>query len=1047
MARQEDSMCMIAEREPYTHFDNRHGMFMEPYNPFRSSARLMADYMCKGKIFFEHPNFVVSEGRLVSRGSGSLVNEEKEGAHRCFYGQSEMNFGAAESKNGWVAQPQKSRVVKIINFGNDSAAKDEGLQSSFGSTYSGDDMGTNLLLETSDNGSSGNVSHSRSKNVMFNGPLFRSHRRNGDINRNDFKPDQIQGKSSFIQPERQNIQFNESLEGKQHELGKQKLLELPESRLNSTIETGLSNGENIFLSDDASDTYTRPIKNGDEATSMAELRESLSRIYDEVLVVENISAAKEIVKMLTTKHRNRIYACNTEVCKIDVKKDTPVDHGEVTCFSIYSGEGVDFGKGKSCIWVDVLDGGGRDIVIEFSPFFEDPSIKKVWHNYSFDSHVIDNYGLKNSGFHADTMHLARLWDSSRGSEDGYSLESLTNDPRVMNENIKMCGSRKKKVEIISGINQGKISFKTIFGKGKLKKDGSEGKVIVTSPVEKLQRKERMLWICYSSLGSISTLKLFESLKKKLQAMEWILDGCAKGNMYNFYEEYWRPYGELLVKMETEGMLVNREALAGMEKLAIVHQQVARDKFRRWASKMCHGALYMNIRSDSQLRHLFFGGMRNSKDETQTLEEEKEFKVLNFDKVIGEGKKVATKFHKIRLHKIGNEIETDMFTASGWPSVGGDVLKVLAGKVTSESKEDVDASQYGTAYKAFGEGNHGREACHAIAALYEVRSIDCMISNFILPLQSSAISGKDGRIHCSLNINTETGRLSARRPSLQNQPALEKDIYKIRQAFIAGDNNSLIIADYGQLELRILAHLSNCKSMLDAFKNGGDFHSRTTINMYPHIRTAVEKKEVLLEWYPQPCKSKPPQPLLKDVFASERRKAKMLNFSIAYGKTPQGLAKDWKVTVREASAIVNLWYTHRQRVLAWQDECKKEVRTKGYVKTLFGRARRSPSVASADIGATRHIERAAVNTPVQGSAADVVMCAMLEIAKNARLKELGWRLLLQVHDEVILEGPTASAEEAKSIVVHCMSNPFDGKNILNVDLTVDAKVAQNWYAAK
>ncbi|KAI3929479.1 hypothetical protein MKX01_025647 [Papaver californicum] len=758
-------MCMIAEREPYTlpHFGNRHGMFMEPNNPFRSSARLMADYMCKGKIFFENPNFVVSEGRLVSRGSGGLVDEEKSSD----YGNSTCIFtGAAHIKNGWVAQSKKLRVVKIINFGLDSAAKDEEASTS--------------LLETSDNGSSGSVSHSLSKNVMFNGPLFRSHRRNAEINRN----------SSFIQHERENIQFNESLEGKQHELGKQKLLELPGSRLNNTIETGSSNGKSIFLSDDVSDTYACPIKNGDEATSTAELPESLSRIYDEVLVVENIPAAKEIVKILTTKHKSRIYACDTEVCKIDVKKDTPVDHGEVTCFSIYPGEGVDFGNGKSCIWVDVLDGGGRNIMVEFAPFFKDPSIKKVWHNYSFDSHVIDNYGLKNSGFHADTMHLAKLWDSSRGLEDG-----------VMNENSKMCGSRKKKVEIIPGINQGKISIKTISGKGKLKKDGSEGKVIVTTPVEELQRKERMLWICYSSLDSISTLKLFESLKKKVT-----------GNGVDF-RWYWRPYGELLVKMETEGMLVNREALADMEKLAIVHQQVARDKFRQWASKMCHGALYMNVGSDSQLRRLFFGGLRNSKDERKTLEEEKEYKVLNFDKVIGEGKKVVTKFRKIRLHKIGNEIETEMFTASGWPSVSGEALKVLAGK----------------------------ETCHAIPALCEVRSIDSMISNFILPLQSSSISGKDGRIHCSLNINTETGRLSARRPNLQNQPALEKDIYKIRQAFVAGDNNSLIIADYGQLELRILAHLSNCKSMLDALKNGGDFHEQPLIFIHISVQLWSKRK--------------------------------------------------------------------------------------------------------------------------------------------------------------------------------------------------------------
>ncbi|XP_058774911.1 DNA polymerase I A, chloroplastic/mitochondrial-like [Vicia villosa] len=136
-------------------------------------------------------------------------------------------------------------------------------------------------------------------------------------------------------------------------------------------------------------------------------------------------------------------------------------------------------------------------------------------------------------------------------------------------------------------------------------------------------------------------------------------------------------------------------------------------------------------------------------------------------------------------------------------------------------------------------------------------------SFIVSLcQGHDISGKDNRVHCSLNINTETGRLSARRPNLQNQPALEKDRYKIRQAFIAALGNSLIVADYGQLELRILTHLANCKSMMDAFKAGGDFHSRTAMNMYPYIREAVEKKEVLLEWDPRPGEDKPPLPLLK-----------------------------------------------------------------------------------------------------------------------------------------------------------------------------------------
>ncbi|CAA3033489.1 DNA polymerase I B, chloroplastic mitochondrial-like [Olea europaea subsp. europaea] len=733
--------------------------------------------------------------------------------------------------------------------------------------------------------------------------------------------------------------------------------------------------------------------------------ERLRTVYDKVLVVDSISVAREVVGLLTNQYRHLVHACDTEVAKIDVKEETPVDHGEIICFSIYSGPDVDFGNGKSCVWVDVLDGGGKNLIAEFARFFEDSSIKKVWHNYSFDDHIVENYGLKVSGFFADTMHMARLWNSSRRTEGGYSLEALTGDPSVIPNAKPRPGE-----EMI-----GKVSMKTIFGRKKLKKDGSEGKIMVIPPVEELQRVERRLWICYSALDSISTLKLYDSLRNKLSKMPWNLDGVVKGTMFNFYEKYWRPFGELLVKMETEGMLVDRAYLAEVEKVAKAEQQVAADRFRKWASKHCPDAQYMNVGSDAQLRQFFFGGVQNRRNANEFLPLEKDFKIPNTDKIIEEGKKAPTKYRKITLHKpLDVNIEADVYTASGWPSVSGGVLKNLAGKVSvdfnfideesveevpnaggGEAWKDPDKSDYGAAYTAFGGGQAGVEACHAIAALCEVCSIDSLISNFILPLQGNHISGKDRRIHCSLNINTETGRLSARRPNLQNQPALEKDRYKIRQAFIAAPDNSLIVADYGQLELRILAHLANCKSMLDAFKAGGDFHSRTAMNMYPHIREAVEQEHVLLEWHPEPGEDKPPAPLLKDAFASERRKAKMLNFSIAYGKTTVGLARDWKVSIKEAKETVDRWYSDRQEVLSWQEKRKKEAVVDGCVHTLLGRARTFPSLRNATPWHKSHIERAAINTPVQGSAADVAMCAMLEISKNAQLKELGWRLLLQV----------------------------------------------------
>ncbi|XP_039853051.1 DNA polymerase I A, chloroplastic-like isoform X2 [Panicum virgatum] len=758
-----------------------------------------------------------------------------------------------------------------------------------------------------------------------------------------------------------------------------------------------------------------------------EAQKEVAAIYDKVLVVDNIESARTVVQLLTTKYKNFIHACDTEVANIDVKDETPVGHGQVTCFSIYSANSnaqvADFGNGKTSIWVDVLDG-GRDVLMEFVPFFEDPSIKKVWHNYSFDSHVIENHGIKVAGFHADTMHLAHLWDSSRRTDGGYSLEGLTNDCRVMDtapEDLP---------------NAGKTSMKTIFGKKKVRKDGSEGKVISVDSVEKLQREDRELWICYSSLDSMSTLRLYESLKRKLETKVWIFDGCPRGTMYDFYEEYWRPFGALLVKMETEGMLVDRGYLSEIEKAAIAEREVAANKFRKWASKYCPDAKYMNVNSDTQIRQLLFGGIENRHKSGETWPHSKTFKVLNEESVDAEGKKTS-KYRTIKLCSIVEDLKIDMFTPSGWPSVSGDALRSLAGKIPTKhiytiddnegdeedtsgsehSEQEVDeSSSYGIAHEAFGGGKKGKEACNAIAALCEICSIDSLISNFILPLQGDHISCAEACIHCSLNINTETGRLSARTPNLQNQPALEKDRYKIRQAFVAAPGNSLIVADYGQLELRILAHLTNCKSMLDAFKAGGDFHSRTAMNMYQHIRDAVDEKKVLLEWHPQPGQEEPPAPLLK-------------------------------VSVKEARDTLKLWYGDRKEVLAWQKRQKKLAHEKCEVYTLLGRSRRFPNLTQFGPGQRGHIERAAINAPVQGSAADVAMCAMLEIERNTRLKELGWRLLLQVHDEVILEGPTDSAETAKAIVVECMSKPFYGTNILNVDLAVDAKCAKSWYAAK
>lgn len=240
--------------------------------------------------------------------------------------------------------------------------------------------------------------------------------------------------------------------------------------------------------------------------------------------------------------------------------------------------------------------------------------------------------------------------------------------------------------------------------------------------------------------------------------------------------------------------------------------------------------------------------------------------------------------------------------------------------------------------------------------------------------------KSQRIHCSLNLNTETGRLSSRKPNLQNQPALEKDQFKIRDAFVAEEGNTLIVADYGQLELRLLAHITRCRSMIEAFEAGGCFHSRTAVGMYRHVREAVESGKVLLEW--DYSKGPPTVPLVKDTYGSERRKAKTLNFSIAYGKTVMGLAADWYhisrlflpysfndhlrrgISNEDAQKQLDAWYADRPEVDGWQKKTKESAKKDGRVHTIMGRYRNLENAKLSRGALQSRALRAAINTPIQ-----------------------------------------------------------------------------------
>lgn len=209
----------------------------------------------------------------------------------------------------------------------------------------------------------------------------------------------------------------------------------------------------------------------------------------------------------------------------------------------------------------------------------------------------------------------------------------------------------------------------------------------------------------------------------------------------------------------------------------------------------------------------------SKREVMTsFPEEKEFVVPNPEYVPGDKSKPRNVTFTIK----GIGITPTEFTEKRVPSVDVIALKKLAGKLQADGSYD------GQIYQQFKEKNKDLDqatmACKAITSLLNLRAIEVLYGTFIEPLMNLETE----RVHCNLNLNTETGRLSSRNPNMQNQPALEKDRYKIRKSFVASPGKKLIVADYGQLELRVMAHMTNCKAMIDAFLLGGDFHSRTAM---------------------------------------------------------------------------------------------------------------------------------------------------------------------------------------------------------------------------
>lgn len=301
-------------------------------------------------------------------------------------------------------------------------------------------------------------------------------------------------------------------------------------------------------------------------------------------------------------------------------------------------------------------------------------------------------------------------------------------------------------------------------------------------------------------------------------------------------------------------------------------------------------------------------------------------------------------------------------------------------------------------------------------ILEYRGLKKLLSTYIdaLPL---LVDPKDGKIHTSFNQTvTATGRLSSTNPNLQNIPIRDAQGREIRKSFIADDGCSFFSADYSQIELRIMAHLSQDPSMVEAFNSGEDIHAATAAKIY---------------------KLK-----IDEVTSDMRRKAKTANFGIIYGISVFGLAERLTIPRGEAKELIDGYFETYPKVKEYMDKCITDAREKTYVETVFGRKRYLPDINSRNATVRGYAERNAINAPIQGSAADIIKVAMNNIFKRFEKENIKSKMILQVHDELNFNVLENELDKVQKIVIEEMENAYK----LAVPLRVDCGKGKNWLEA-
>lgn len=279
-----------------------------------------------------------------------------------------------------------------------------------------------------------------------------------------------------------------------------------------------------------------------------------------------------------------------------------------------------------------------------------------------------------------------------------------------------------------------------------------------------------------------------------------------------------------------------------------------------------------------------------------------------------------------------------------------------------------------------------------------------------------VNPETGLVHTSFNqTTTSTGRLSSTDPNVQNIPIRSELGRQIRKAFIPrAKGRKILSADYSQIELRILAHFTEDKTLMKAYQEGLDIHVLTACTLY-----GVKEKEVTSEM---------------------RQAAKTVNFSLIYGKTAFGLSKDLQISVGDADNFIKSYFKQFPRVLEFMESQKERARREGFLTTILGRRAYFPEINSSNANIRNFSERAAINAPIQGSAADLIKRAMIDIYHDLLKEKYETLLMLQVHDELVFDVPDRELKDVSELVRRKMENALK----FNVPLKVDIHVGESWY---